>query len=63
MFKLLGMLASALGVAIMASARRGEGIGAAFSFLVGLGMFAFGIYLIFFEDGRGAARFLPFLSP
>lgn len=63
MFKLVGMLAAALGLGIMSMARSGEGIGSALFFLLGLALFAFGLYLVFFEDGMGAARWLPFLRP
>ena len=61
MFKFVGMAAAALGFALMAFARRGEGIGSALFFLIALALFLFGLYLMFVEDGQGAARWLPFL--
>lgn len=62
MFKIVGMLAAAIGFLFMRSARQGEGIGSAVFFLVALALFVFGLYLIFVEDGQGAARWLPFLK-
>ena len=63
MFKLLGLLAAAIGFGLMAMSRRGEGIGSALFFVIALALFLFGLYLLFIEDGQGAARWLPFLRP
>ena len=63
MFKLAGVIAVMLGFLLARSARRGEGLGAAAAFLVALAICAAGLYLIFVEDGQGAARWLPFLRP
>jgi len=62
-FKAVGMLAALIGCGLMAMARRGEGIGAALFFVLALALFLFGLYLIFIEDGQGAARWLTFLRP
>ena len=60
-FKLMGVLAAMLGFFLARGARGREGVFAAFQFLVGVGLLAAGAYLIFVEDGQGAARWLPFL--
>lgn len=63
MFKLAGVAAVVLGLFLARSARRGEGVVAAAMFLLAVGVSAGGLYLIFVEDGQGAARWLPFLRP
>lgn len=60
---MLGLLAAGLGLLVMNLSRRDEGCGAVAFFLLGLTLAAFGAYLLFFEDGQGAARWLPFLRP
>lgn len=63
MFKLAGIVAVVFGFLVARSARRGDGISSAAGFVLGLAFIGAGLYLIFVEDGRGAARWLPFLGP
>ncbi len=62
-FKLMGVVAAVFGFFLARSGRRSDGLSGAAFFLAGLAICAAGLYLIFIEDGQGAARWLPFLRP
>ena len=61
MIRAFGAVAALLGLVVVRSSRRGEGLGSAFMFVLGIALCVLGVYCVFFEDGRGAARWLPFL--
>ena len=47
-----------IGLGIMYFARQTQGVSGAVLFLLGLFLVGFGIYLLFFEQGEGAGRWL-----
>lgn len=54
----LGLILTLVGLAIMAFARRTEGLSGAVLFMLGVALAGMGIYLIFFETGEGLNRWL-----
>jgi multisubunit Na+/H+ antiporter MnhB subunit len=59
---LVGIIVLLIGLGVMYLARQSDGISAAVLFLLGLLMVVFGIYVLFFEQGQGAGRWLEGLS-
>ena len=59
--ELIGLVLLVIGMFVSYCARQGEGTSGAFLFLLGLALLAMGIYLMFFEDGTGLARWFPAL--
>lgn len=59
---LVGIIVLLIGLGVMYLARQSDGVSAAVLFLLGLLMFVFGIYALFFEQGQGAGRWLEGLS-
>lgn len=58
---LVGIILFFVGLGLMYFARRTQGISGAVLFLLGLALFAFGVYSLFFETGEGAGRWLSWL--
>lgn len=54
----VGLILLLIGVVIVFFARQTEGVSGAVLFLLGLALAAFGVYLLFFERGEGAGRWL-----
>ena len=55
---LIGLVLFLIGLGVMYFARQSDGIGGVFLFLLGLFLFGFGIYFLFFEQGEGGRRLL-----
>ena len=56
--ELLGIIFFFIGLGLMYFARRTQGISGAVLFVIGLLLFAMGIYALFFEKGEGLGRWL-----
>ena len=55
---IVGLVLFLVGLGLMVFARRTDGISGAVLFVLGLLLFGFGVYALFFEDGEGLGRWL-----
>lgn len=58
---LIGLIFFVVGLGLTYFARRTQGISGAILFILGLLIFAFGIYTLFFEQGEGLGRWMDWL--
>jgi sulfite exporter TauE/SafE len=58
---LVGLIFLLVGLALAYFARRTEGVSGAVLFLLGLLIFAFGVYALFFENGQGLGRWMDWI--
>lgn len=58
---LIGLVFFVVGLGLMYFARRTQGISGAILFVLGLLIFSFGIYALFFEQGEGLGRWMEWL--
>jgi sulfite exporter TauE/SafE len=58
----LGIVLAFIGFWVMSLARKTEGVSGALFFLIGLALLLMGFYLALFEEGSGAARWIPWLE-
>lgn len=58
---LIGLVFLLVGLGLMYFARRTQGFSGAILFLLGLLLFLFGVYALFFEQGEGLSRWMEWL--
>lgn len=58
---LVGLVIFFVGLGLMYFSRRTRGISGAVLFIIGLLLFVFGVYALFFEQGEGLSRWMEWL--
>jgi hypothetical protein len=58
---LIGLVFFLVGLGLMYFSRQTQGVSGAVLFVLGLLLFVFGVYALFFEQGEGLGRWLEWL--